>query len=551
MMEQALKVRARFQFQQTAACSRCESRLESTSLGNEEGRLSSQSLLVLRKKIGIRSGGPVPPRWSILTPTMSGVVRIDSLLGGESWTEIDGWTGIENTPSSDARWREEEDRDNDLVIGLRTQQKSQDIKKTGRCLPMPSIFSRARTASTPSKASKPVLSVNAKTTDSRSKTPLSPGGAYDEFGRQTPTQAQEGAVGFLPTALPADPRVPWAGMSGSPNLNGSGSSNGLPQPSQQPPQPYGLLSPARDAVLGLPDLARLVGTVCAALERNGLATPFVFSSLALDVRRATVVRLVEAFLATCTTDDARNARAEARWADEARFAGAHELGMCLRWGLSRVVRVVRVEGGREVRGLFSWAWYERWRQEEAANAFPPTAYSTLLASLPAQLPPILAPLFALCNRLVAHSGTTGHTPPTLAAVLSPLLFGLWSSSVAFSYSAFPGTPTRTSSSDKDSPEDALFPTIEDFASFPALYAAFLRGAREGVHDAEGRGLGAPTRLREWVGMYPASLEVGEGDNRLGKTPNPRRGAKIVKVVHVGKAGEQWAMTLKRCTRVRP
>ncbi|KAJ7627265.1 hypothetical protein FB45DRAFT_795432 [Roridomyces roridus] len=427
---------------------------------------------------------------------------------------------------------------------------------------MPSIFSRARTASTPSKASKPVLSVNAKTTDSRSKTPLSPGGgAYDEFGRQTPTQAQEGAVGFLPTALPADPRVPWAGMGGSPNVNGSGSSNGLPQPSQQPPprQPYGLLSPARDAVLGLPDLARLVGTVCAALERNGLATPFVFSSLALDVRRATVVRLVEAFLATCTTDDARNARAEARWADEARFAGAHELGMCLRWGLSRVVRV---EGGREVRGLFSWAWYERWRQEEAANAFPPTAYSTLLASLPAQLPPILAPLFALCNRLVAHSGTTGHTPPTLAAVLSPLLFGLCSSSVAFSYSAFPGTPTRTSSSDKDSPEDALFPTIEDFASFPALYAAFLRGARaaehmllacirEGVHDAEGRGLGAPTRLREWVGMYPASLEVGEGDNRLGKTPNPRRGAKIVRVVHVRrnvrsysadlvKGGSTWA-----------
>ncbi|KAF8143591.1 hypothetical protein K438DRAFT_1875662 [Mycena galopus ATCC 62051] len=55
-----------------------------------------------------------------------------------------------------------------------------------------------------------------------------------------------------------------------------------------------------------------------------------------------------------------------KFVEEARFAGAHELGMALRWGLSRVVRV---EGGHEVRGLLSWAWYERWRAEESGECF--------------------------------------------------------------------------------------------------------------------------------------------------------------------------------------
>ncbi|KAJ7081927.1 hypothetical protein C8R44DRAFT_992253 [Mycena epipterygia] len=56
-----------------------------------------------------------------------------------------------------------------------------------------------------------------------------------------------------------------------------------------------LLSPVRDAVLGLPDAARLVARVCAELERTGVATPCAFSALALDVRRSAVVRLVHAF----------------------------------------------------------------------------------------------------------------------------------------------------------------------------------------------------------------------------------------------------------------
>lgn len=71
---------------------------------------------------------------------------------------------------------------------------------------------------------------------------------------------------------------------------------------------------------------------------------------------------MHAFLATCRKG-AHQQAAEAKWAEEERFAGAHELWMCLRWGLSRVVRV---EGGR-VRGLLSWAWYDKRKTEEAGE----------------------------------------------------------------------------------------------------------------------------------------------------------------------------------------
>ncbi|KAJ6492346.1 hypothetical protein DFH09DRAFT_1338352 [Mycena vulgaris] len=61
-------------------------------------------------------------------------------------------------------------------------------------------------------------------------------------------------------------------------------------------------------MLGRPDAARLVARACAELERTGVATPFFFSALALDVRRAAVVRLVQAFLATCAEASARARR---------------------------------------------------------------------------------------------------------------------------------------------------------------------------------------------------------------------------------------------------
>ncbi|KAJ7439381.1 hypothetical protein B0H11DRAFT_1934532, partial [Mycena galericulata] len=345
---------------------------------------------------------------------------------------------------------------------------------------MPSLFSRARTASTPGKHKPQQLAPPLPPgTPTKSSPNNHNGGGADEFGVGGRGRAlslghggaQEsgyGAVGFLPTTLPADPRVPWAAAppslasSTSSANSASASAHGHGQGAAPPRAAYGLLSPARDAVLGLPDAARLVATVCEQLERTGVATPFVFSALALDVRRAGVVRLVDAFLGTCADSgstaqgeyyaDLANPRAgkgmtaERRWADEARFAGPHELGMCLRWGLSRVVRV---EGGREVRGLLSWAWYERWRAEEAVltalplflpHSFPTPATPVLVRSLPL-LPPRVMPVF----------------PPPRAPVLPALpLFLIYS----FLPSAFLSYPPRA-------------PTLSS-PLLPALRAPVLR-----------------------------------------------------------------------------
>ncbi|KAJ6453982.1 hypothetical protein C8R45DRAFT_1038583, partial [Mycena sanguinolenta] len=112
----------------------------------------------------------------------------------------------------------------------------------------------------------------------------------------------------------------------------------------------------------------------AELERTGMSTPFVFNSIALDVRRTGVARLIRASLAICggssshgySSNGSKNVGGGDKFANEARLAAAYELGMCLRWGLSRVVRV---EVGHEIHGLLSCAWYERWRVEEGGECF--------------------------------------------------------------------------------------------------------------------------------------------------------------------------------------
>ncbi|KAJ7081931.1 hypothetical protein C8R44DRAFT_992255 [Mycena epipterygia] len=223
--------------------------------------------------------------------------------------------------------------------------------------------------------------------------------------RCLPADSAYGAVEFLSTTLPADNDVPFAASGSSTATNAV------------------LLSPARDAVLGLPDAARLVARVCAELERMGVATPFVFFALALDVRCPAVARLVRAFLATCqdSNSSSRN-NSQERWAKEARFAGAHELGICLRWGL---LRVVRVEGGREVRRLLNWAWYQRWRAEEAGECFsiPPSFFCPpySLSLYPSRLPPF--PSFYLL--LTSFGVSPSWFRPSLIPPLPVLSLLLW------------------------------------------------------------------------------------------------------------------------------
>ncbi|KAJ7611518.1 hypothetical protein DFH06DRAFT_1485133 [Mycena polygramma] len=117
---------------------------------------------------------------------------------------------------------------------------------------MQSLFSRARTASTPSKSKHkppsgtapplPTLSTNLSSASARVSTPIDEFGGYAQagggggLGRSRsasasasmppagPGDAGYGAVGFLPTTLPADPAVPWAASPHSLSLSASTSS---------------------------------------------------------------------------------------------------------------------------------------------------------------------------------------------------------------------------------------------------------------------------------------------------------------------------------------
>ncbi|KAJ7840121.1 hypothetical protein B0H13DRAFT_2366386 [Mycena leptocephala] len=444
---------------------------------------------------------------------------------------------------------------------------------------MPSLFSRARTASTPSKSKHkpppPTLSTNplpafssALLTGSPTvRTPVDEFGVHNlarsrsagGAGASAPGEAGYGAVGFLPTTLPADPHTPWASSPSAPPL-------GLPLLRLHPTPtrtPISYLearsSPARPTASSPPHETLF----WAWRTRPGCA-------LALDVRRAGVIRLVNSFLATCRDSSSSNGHggggnasggAEEKWLEEARFAGPHELGYvsggaCPAWrrDVPRIVHDRRHDDrqcaiAREVDwddvgahahaqeaecGVRRCVIYAEMTAKTTptcmAASYPPTAFSTLLASLPAQLPPILAPLFALCTKLIAHSNKSGETPPSLASVLSPLLFGLTAPAPMFgggpvspggrgSANGFnTGGGKKDKEKDKElEAEEVLFPTVEDFSGFVGCYEEYLRGARasehlllacirEGTVGAEKQNLGAPTRLREWVGMYPGGLE---------------------------------------------
>ncbi|KAJ6501419.1 hypothetical protein DFH09DRAFT_1441733 [Mycena vulgaris] len=104
---------------------------------------------------------------------------------------------------------------------------------------------------------------------------------------------------------------------------------------------------------------------------------------------------------------------------------------------------------------------------------------------PRQLPVLLGPLVALCTRLVAHSNASGHTPPSLVAVLSPLLFGLSSPS-----SGFPAPPPMPSGSNKDKERAAaaevLYPTIGDSAVLGRVWGVCEGGKGRGGDGGWGR-----------------------------------------------------------------
>ncbi|KAJ3521131.1 hypothetical protein NM688_g9060 [Phlebia brevispora] len=226
------------------------------------------------------------------------------------------------------------------------------------------LFSRARTFSTP-------------------KQPA-PDAQFDEFGRIT----SKGSSKSLKAASTSNKKDKKAKDKSKGKNNGSPATPEPPEyaipdgsflplnldpqryePGDEPSQErrqlqdYGYLSYKRNVVLGLDEVARLVDVVGNELGTRGLTTPFIFSSLALDVSAPAIRRLINAFLRTC--GGLRQDEAERMWRDEVKFAGPHELGMCLRWGLARVVRIV---GGQEVHGLLSYESYLEWSSVEASTS---------------------------------------------------------------------------------------------------------------------------------------------------------------------------------------
>ncbi|TFK24469.1 hypothetical protein FA15DRAFT_655895 [Coprinopsis marcescibilis] len=400
---------------------------------------------------------------------------------------------------------------------------------------MPSLFSRARTFSTPQKKS-----VQAQDD------------GLDEFGRVASPTAHRSAT--LGTATPSKkdkkkskeqtkrsgtlPNLTDQEFPGeSPFPDGSFLPLNLERPrndsdtaDQSKQLDYGYLCNERHVVLGIEQLERLVEVVAEELEtRGGITTPFIFSNTALDISASGVRRLIHSFINTCAPRNQQEAQvADLKWREEARFAGPHELGMCLRWGLARVIRSV---GGQDVRGLVSYEQYIQFRDSEITNGYPSTHFQTFLPVLLPPLQYIVVRLLSLLARLVANSTSSGHTPPTLSPLFGPLFFGLGPATLAFHHT--------------------YIHYLRSVNAFEHLLLAFVRWQdTPRASTASAASLGVPVRLKEWIKGYPSMLPVINPKSK----PQPRKGARTVRVMSVRrnvrmyspdlvKSGSAWAQKL--------
>jgi hypothetical protein len=293
-------------------------------------------------------------------------------------------------------------------------------------------------------------------------------------------------------------------------------------------QGFGYLSFERHVVLGLEQVTRLVDVVCEELStRGGLDTPFIFSNLALDIKASAVKRLVKAFLGTCVVLVGREKDlAEKKWREEARFASMHELGMCLRWGLARIARVV---DGVEVRGLLNWEHYLQWAEQEQALFYPPGHFREFLPTLATPLRLILLTTLSFLTRLTAHSPTSGHTPPSLSPLFGPLFFGLGPSGLPFNH-------TYTFYLRSVNAMEHILLAFIRWQNTPDATGSHSHTITGGTASA--LGVGVPPRLKEWIKGYPSMLDKSSNYRRFsaGSSPErrhrPRKGARTVRVVSV-------------------
>ncbi|KAG6897989.1 hypothetical protein C0992_007943 [Termitomyces sp. T32_za158] len=353
---------------------------------------------------------------------------------------------------------------------------------------MPSLFSRSRGAS-------PLKKQNSFPTTLE----------LDEFGR-IPSRRPKRPQTPAPRDLDVPPPVP----------DGAFLPLSLHSRPAAPHHDYGYLSYKRHVVLGLEQVSRLVVVVANELgARGGITTPFIFSTTALDVSSSAIKKLIQAFLATCAAQTSQAAAdAESRWRDEARFAGPHELGMCLRWGFARAIRSV---GGHDVRGLLAWDRYVEFRNSEIAQGYPPAHFATLLDELDPLLQTLLVTLLSLLSRLTANSTSSGHTPPTLSPLFGPLLFGLGPATLAFHH-----TYTHY---------------LRAVHAMEHLQLVFIRWQDASSTAA----LGVPVRLKDWIKGYPAMLPAPAPP--ANQKQQPRRGVRTVRLMTVRRNVRMYAPDL--------
>lgn len=230
---------------------------------------------------------------------------------------------------------------------------------------MPSIFTRSRTASTPNKSevghdlfTDEFGRVTSRgSTHTTSSPPHKKDKKKDKEARQRTQSSAADRDGVDLASLPDGSFVPF-----------SLSVRHQQQQLEDKPRmrSYGYISYKSEVVLGIEDVSRLILVISHELNERGLTTPLLFSNAALDISRTRIHRLIDTFLDTCPHPP--NSQADLQWRDEARFAGPHELGMTLRWGLARLVRV---HHGQETRGFVAWEAYLQWRDQEAGALLPP------------------------------------------------------------------------------------------------------------------------------------------------------------------------------------
>ncbi|KDQ58269.1 hypothetical protein JAAARDRAFT_35076 [Jaapia argillacea MUCL 33604] len=439
---------------------------------------------------------------------------------------------------------------------LRTVFFDDALSRSPSFLSMPSLFSRSRTTSTPAKKSSATSDSIVGNYDefgrvsSRDSAHAGPGAVANTFGGRSNKEKREGGKGAKDRAhrlrtISSANRDRAAGPGGRaepdaadwlaevpdgsflamnldpPHPHHQDSPEGRPR--DHPTTDYGYLSYQRHVVLGLEQVARLADVISEELGTRGLTTPFIFSTLALDVSANAVKTLIKAFLRTCGNAE-RDRDAERLWRDEVRFANPNELGMCLRWGLARLVRI---HGGQEVRGLIAFDYYHEWREAEVALNYPPTHFAALLKPLMPLVQTLISTVLTLLTRLTAQSSSSGHTPPTLSPLFGPLFFGLGSPALAFHHTYVQYLKAV----------NAMEHLMLSFIRWQDAHAA---GAGSGSSAAS---FGVPARLKDWIRGYPTMLPAIERNPK--EKPQARRGVRTMRVVSVRRNVRMYSPDLVR------